>query len=807
VERTAHETFAASRRFAYVPRQSYLEMLDRHADDGGPPLVIHAPSGSGKSALIAYWSERFRSTHNDAFVVEHYIGSGSSVDHLATIRRILLEIRERYDLLEELPMHPEELTKALAAWLWYVRDDDPLVLLIDALNQAPDAAKSVDWLPERFPPSVRCVVTTTEESTVRQLLQRGWRSMTLDPFTLKERQQMVEQFMAERSTTITSEQAEGVATAAGSANPLLLRTRLEEVGHASHEGETREVISYYLGARDLDQLHERMLARLEDQHDRTLVSSVLPALHLSRSGLTRDELSRISRFDRDTIDRFVDRLSFHLIERDGLLNYVHEYLRHAVDRRYLSSGDRGIPLRLRLVQEFSVAQPTIRHVLETCHQLSLIGDDLRLRDYLARIDVTMMLFRGDARYEFLVYWRRLHNRFDIDQAYVETLDRYRSEAPTRTDLYEALNTVGEMLEVVGRIESARAHQTDALRIAEELNDASRIARAAGSLGMLCYMQGRLVQAMEYYQLQYAINEGLADEAALAPVLSRMAAIHFQRGEFESARTLTQRRLDIDQRLGNRRGIAMCYGGLGSVSFNQREYDVALGYFERQLEIARDIGDRRVVALTLGNLGVVCDALDQRERGEECYREQLAVASEIGDRGGVSSAMGHLGRTLAERGEHQAGLDAYRQQLEMARDSGETKTVHSALRAIVDILRELNSDELRPTLVEWMDFATRDGDRGSAARAAATLSAVEMEAGNLAEAERLMAVALTETEADPEGGSLPYTLVQQANLLEKTGRHTEARIVVDRLLAIRIPGESPTAYEVRRASVEHILEGG
>lgn len=736
IERSGHEAFAESRRYAYVPRQSYLDILDRHiTDQESPPLVVHASSGAGKSALLAYWGARYRESHPGAFIVEHYIGNGASPDHLSVIRHVLMEIRERYDLREDLPSTPEGLESAFAAWLWYVRADDPMILMIDALNQLTDHGPGIDWLPERLPDSIRIIITTTDSVTVDQLVARGWRATSLKPFTLKERQQMVERFMAERSTAITSEQAHGVVKAVGSANPLLLRTRLEEVERTPGSDRTRDTIAYYLGARDLDELHERMLARLEEEFDHALVSTILSFVHLSRGGLERDRLARIVARDHREVDRLIDRLSFHFIERDGRLGYVHEYLRGAIERRYLADPRRTSALRERLINDLLLPPITTQVALEAAHQLSILQDDLRLRDYLADIDVAMAMQTGEAMYEFLTHWRRLSEKHDIVEVYRRSVDRYRAMTEDGPELFRVLNTLGILMENVGRLEGARRMQEEALALAERIGDASAIARAAGDLGMVCYHQGRNDRAMEYYQLQYAICEQLDDEIGLAPVLSRMAAIHFRRQEFDSARALTLRRLEISTRINDRRGIALCYGGLASICHYQDEKDRAREHFERQLEISREIGDRRLIALTLGNLGVVYGSLDLRERAEECFREQLRIAEEIGDRMGIASAMGHLGDTWRRASRLDDALSAYRGQLAIVREIGDPAKVHAVFNSIATVLNERNDPELRTVLLDWLQIARDDRKDDAVINAAEFLAALEAREGNTHEAEK------------------------------------------------------------------------
>ncbi|MCX6690514.1 MAG: DUF4062 domain-containing protein [Methanoregula sp.] len=76
-EDMAHEAFAASRFGVYIPRQEYFDRLDSHAARDGPPLVVLGDSGSGKSALLAHWTFRYRIRHPDDLVLVHFVGASS----------------------------------------------------------------------------------------------------------------------------------------------------------------------------------------------------------------------------------------------------------------------------------------------------------------------------------------------------------------------------------------------------------------------------------------------------------------------------------------------------------------------------------------------------------------------------------------------------------------------------------------------------------------------------------------------------------------------------------------------------------
>jgi len=177
---------------------------------GSGALVVYAESGSGKSALFAHWARQYRRKNPDAFVIEHYVGIGAtSTDHLAIIRHIMMEIKERTGNEREIPSTPDELERDFPIWLaiadshrvstpqppprtevgeqgreaeesvispspysptsvrgggWGV--DGSLVILIDGVNQLRGQALNLNWLPAYIPDNIRLIISSTVEQTL-----------------------------------------------------------------------------------------------------------------------------------------------------------------------------------------------------------------------------------------------------------------------------------------------------------------------------------------------------------------------------------------------------------------------------------------------------------------------------------------------------------------------------------------------------------------------------------------------------------------------------------------------------------------
>lgn len=132
-----HEAFAQSRARVYIGREEYFKRLDEHVSGYGQPLVILGDSGSGKSALLSNWALKFRKDNPDTFLLMYFIGASPySADWAAMLRRIMGELKRRFDIQQEIPDKPDELRAAFANWLHMVSAKGRVVVILDALNPA-----------------------------------------------------------------------------------------------------------------------------------------------------------------------------------------------------------------------------------------------------------------------------------------------------------------------------------------------------------------------------------------------------------------------------------------------------------------------------------------------------------------------------------------------------------------------------------------------------------------------------------------------------------------------------------------------
>ncbi|HHL32770.1 MAG TPA: DUF4062 domain-containing protein [Desulfobulbaceae bacterium] len=299
-ERLDHEVFAKNRARIYIGRQQYFAQLDDHAAGTGEPLVILGESGSGKSSLLANWCFRFQNQHPNTFLLPHFIGSSTdSTDYGAMLRRIMSEIKERYDLQNEIPDTIEELRLQFPNWLSMAAARGRFVLVIDGLNQLEDTDNAPDliWLPGFIPPEIRLILSTLPGRSLDELNKREWPTMQVQLLEPKERYQLIREYLFKLySKRLPPELVEHISSQPQCANPLFLRALLEELRIFGRHEKLQHRIDHYLQARDPEELYQLILVRLEQDYEKEwpgLVGQAMSLLWASRRGLSESEILEI----------------------------------------------------------------------------------------------------------------------------------------------------------------------------------------------------------------------------------------------------------------------------------------------------------------------------------------------------------------------------------------------------------------------------------------------------------------------------------------------------------------------------------
>ena len=810
-EAAEHEAFAVSRARVYIGRDEYFARLDDHAAAKGPPLVVLGESGSGKSALLANWALRYRSQKRDEPLLMHFIGASAySADWVAMLRRIMGELRRRFDIDGEIPTEPDDLRAEFANWLHIASARGRVVLVLDALNQLEDRDQAPDlaWLPGAIPANVRLIVSTLPGRSMDALAKRDWPTMTVEPLTLDERRRFIADYLATYTRSLDEARTKRIASAPQSANPLYLQTLLDELRVVGAHERLSEQIDGYLAAESVPQLYEQILTRYEADYERDRPNLVRDAMRLiwsARRGLSEAELLELLGSEDEPLPRaYWSLLHFaadrSLVTRSGLINFSHDYLREAVADRYLPTNADRHGVHTRLADYFAPRDLSARKVDELPWQLARAGHPERLKDCLVDLEMFRELSTDTKKYELLGYWLQLGDSYDKVTDYTRALDKYESASGSGPGLAGRLNGVALFLKECAEYAGAEPLYRRSLAICEASfgPDHPDVAIGLNSLAGMLYDTNRHAEAEPLLRRALAIDEASfgPDHPELATDLNGLAALLAATNRHSGAEPLCRRSLAIcEASFGpDHPNVATALNNVAELLRVTNRYSEAEPLYRRALVIdeASFGPEHPNVAANLNNLALLLKDTNRHSEAEPLYRRALAIdeASFGPEHPNVAVNLNNLALLLKDTNRHSEAEPLYRRALSICEASfgPDHPTVATGLNGLAALLAATNRrSEAEPLYRRALAIceASFGPDHPTVATGLNGLAALLAATNRRSEAEPLYrrALALNEASFGPDHPTVATGLNDLAALLAATNRHSEAEPLYRRALAI------------------------
>lgn len=748
-EAAGHEAYAVSRTSSYIGRSEYLERLDAHAAGSGPPLVILGESGAGKSALLANWGIRFRREHPDEFVLMHFIGSSPhSSDWARMVERIMGELGEFHGIEPEpagrSDATPDVLRLAFARHLEMAAARGRAVIIIGGLNQLQDrdGAPDLAWLPPVVPSNIRLVLSTLPGRPLDDIRRREWPTLGVGPLNESERKALISLYLRQYAKGLSPERIERIVDQPQTASPLYVRALLDELRLWGVHEELDERIDHYLRAGTVGQLYQRILARWEEDYEKErsgLVGEAMSLIWAAKRGLSEGELLELlgsgdSPLPSAHWSPFFLAAEQALANRSGLIGFLHEHLRRAVERRYLEREPNRTSVHLRLANYFDSRRADSRSVDELPWQLAEAEAWPRLQDLLADLDFFRRAWPG-SEMEVKEYWARVEDHSSIrladayrdpisasdpdpewafglsklllDTAHVEEartlLQRLVERCRARRDrvsLQRALVNLAVALQRQEALERAEALLQEAAGISREQDDDAGLTTCLANRAAILLIREELQKAVELLSEQEQVCRRIEDQAGLALTLGNRAVANRRMGRLDDALTLHREEEEIYRRQGDIAGLNRSLDNQATILQSRGEWDAALSRYRESERICRRLGNLTELQISLGNQATILVDRGDLTGGMDLFVEQERICRQIGDLRGLQRAIGNQGAVLVRRGQPHEAMRHFREKEKICRELDDRGGLHLALGNQGQVLRSMGRlDEALELLAE------------------------------------------------------------------------------------------------------------
>ena len=819
-----HDAFAEIRRHTYIGRAEYIDALDRHASGDGGPLLLLGDSGSGKSALLANWLEHWRKDHPNDVIVQHYIGgTADSADHWRLITRLIAEIKRWSGDPEALPTNHDDVLRDFPVWLAKARAGAAhqgvrFIVVLDALNQLDDHdhARLLGWLPEHpFSGPLRLVVSTLPgpsgtDDPLEAIRQRRWQELRVQPLTVDERRRMITDYLARFGKTLDEHRLIRLASAAPAANPLYLKILLDDLRVTGTYEHLDQRLTEYLAASDIATLLQQVLARYQRdyEHERPgLVGEALGLIYAARRGLSESELLHLLRStDQAQLPPALwsplrAALEDALVDRSGILNFAHDFLRTAVGHAFAANETRLDALRLQLADYFEAQPITAR----TCDELPWLLKEAasldRLRTCLLNID-RFLLIRDRDEDELRSYWvESLHEQLTMGKLYIASFERWSLE-PGRVEaaISVAAHQLGLFFDDSALFTEAEPLMRRALAIDVESYGPNhpKVAIVVNTLASLLKHTNRLAEAEPLYSRALAIFEACygSNHPQFAASLGNLALLIHERNHLAEAEPLYRRALAIDEESygPNHPKVAIAVNNLASLLYFTNRLAEAEPLMRRALEVdEKSYGpDHPSVARDVNNLASLLYSTDRLAEAEPLMRRALEIDEKSygPDHPNIATELNTLATLLQKTNRPAEAEPMVRRALEI--DEIIYGPTHPAVATDLNNLAQLLQDtnrlaEAEPLMRRALAIyeASDDSYRRDVAFMLSNLAQLLKATNRLAEAEPLYrrALAIDKASCGTTHPAVATDLNNLAQLLQDTNRLEEAEPLYRRALAI------------------------
>jgi nephrocystin-3 len=569
-EANEHEAFAEIRRKTYIGRPEYFQVLDGYISNPGQPLLLLGDSGSGKSALLANWVKHWREISPGDYLFQHYIGGTTdSADHWKLMKRLISEIKRLTNDPDDLPRTNDDLLRDFIVWLAKARiyaeqKNIRFIIILDALNQLDDhdRARLMYWLPaEAFTENLKLIVSTLPGDAFESIKKYNWPQLEVKPLLPEERKEMIVSYLKRFGKELNETRLRRLTATPATSNPLYLKILLDELRVTGTHDRLDERLNDYLESKDIPDLLKKVLTRYEKdyEHDRPgLVGDALGLIWAARRGLTEAELLNIlrpeylSQLPMNTWTPLRAALEESLLERSGVLNFAHDYLRKTVEDKYVQSLDKCDDLRLWLAGEFENQPATERSCDELPWLLFQTESFERLRNCLLSID-NFLLIRDRSEDELRNFWVSLGDETIIGLSYLNSFNVWsNSKKLDYIQISFAANQLAHFLfNQLSIYSEAKQLYELAIKIYENnFNDTHPIvAVIMNNLAQVLQATDKLKEAEPLYKRAiriYEKNYGL-DNPKIAGVLSNLASLLQANNRLKEAEALYERAIKISEK--------------------------------------------------------------------------------------------------------------------------------------------------------------------------------------------------------------------------------------------------------------------
>ncbi|GAB1597427.1 nephrocystin-3-like [Argonauta hians] len=706
--------------------EKYYEQLNSHVHACGPqpPLLIIGSSGTGRSLLLAKWTQLHQERYPSCLVMCHFVKSQSSVgaDPIFMIRRFTAQLMQHVTSPPALTCNPVRLEEEFPRWLEKVSSRLPggVVLVLDSIDLFQEAEEHLKWLLDPLPVGVHVIATVNEKTCPQSW--RQWATLHLESLSKKNVKELLRAELALFDIRLSPEDETSIlehCQTDDTCAPLFTMVLTRHIVWTVKREKSKSYLNDILSCNDTVDLYVCVLDKVQSiwevESTKGIMIQILKLLYVCRNGLNENEfLTLVPGLTWSIWTPIFNALCDQLVIKyqTGLVMPAHEQAKMALYEFCFnrnSNEDDIFEVEQKLIDYFSgLLRPghvTCRVADELPWLLKERGNISGLKNCILNLCIFQRLYARGRCAELISHWEligadktSMAQEYLAQTKYMEVINQSDGNVSGIADMYE---TLGRFLKDLGLLSQALPALQRSLEIRETGLDPDHpaVARSLHQLAGLHAQWGKVSTAETLYKQALDIYENAlgSEHYLVAKELDALAVLYQKQDKHDLAEPLKRRALLIKKKTrgpristGQIRGIdpmvqrralhleelsmgpdsaelAHTLNELGVLYYLQNNQEIAESFLKRSLEMREALlgTDHPDIAQSLNNLAALYNDQKQCEKAIPLYERALHIRMKyLPDHPSVASINKHLAVLYKKLGQYSLAEPLYRQAVDI-----------------------------------------------------------------------------------------------------------------------------------------------
>ena len=198
---------------------------------------------------------------------------------------------------------------------------------------------------------------------------------------------------------------------------------------------------------------------------------------------------------------------------------------------------------------------------------------------------------------------------------------------------------------------------EAFKLAQEVGDYDRAAKAYVSAGIILRNTGKSDKALSYFFKAVDLSDKAGNVSVKADAYHKISVAYLLAKDFGNALKYGRLEEGLWREIKDQRGMSRALNSLGLIMINRKNYDEAEGYLKESLGIAKKLKEDALIYKPMLNLGDLYLSLNQPDKALEYFKESTLISTRQRDTYGVAVNMLKKGEAHLQKEEFEEAITA------------------------------------------------------------------------------------------------------------------------------------------------------